>query len=118
MSLQVAGLASLTINGSNMDVVGDLKYDPTSFKNERIGGQSGMLGHKRMPKDGAMSAKLLDSNGLTLRDFQDMTSVTVVAVLANGKTVSGAGLCQTGEIEVDTTEGSFEVKFEGPVEER
>ena len=117
MSEQRAGVASLTIDGTNRDVKGELKYDPTSFKNERIGGQSGMLGHKRMPKDGSIGAKIMDDGTLTVRDFQDMTDVTIVAVLANGKTVSGSGLCQTGEIEVDTEEGTFDVKFEGPVEE-
>ena len=112
-----AGAASITIDGNNRDLKGELKYDPTSFKNERVGGQSGMFGHKRMPKDGYISAKIMDDGTLTVRDFQEMTDVTVVAVLANGKTVSGAGLCQTGEIEVDTEEGTFDVKFEGQVEE-
>ena len=46
-----------------------------------------------------------------------MTSVTVVAITASGKTYSGANLCQTAEIEVDTTEATFPVKFEGVVEE-
>ena len=117
MSEQRAGVASLTIDGLNRDVKGELKYDPTSFKNERIGGQSGMLGHKRTPKDGHISAKIMDDGSLTVRDFQDMTDVSVEAVLANGKTVSGAGLCQVGEIDVDTEEGTFDVRFEGPVEE-
>jgi hypothetical protein len=42
------------------------------------------------------------------------TNVTCVAQLANGKTVYGAGLWQTGEIAVRTQEATFSIRFEGP----
>jgi len=117
MSETLAGLASLTINGVNYDVVGDLKCDPTSVKREMLIGQSGVQGSKVMPKTGSISATLRDNPSILVSDFQDMTSVTVVAIMASGKTYSGAGLCQTAEIEVDTMEATFPVKFEGVVEE-
>lgn len=117
MSNARAGIASLTIDGSNFDVVGDLRYNPATVKREMLIGQSGPQGHKVSYVNGFISAKLRDANGLTVRDFQDMTDVTVVGVLVSGKTVSGAGLTQTNELDVDTMEATFDVKFEGWVEE-
>ncbi len=117
MSEPRAGLASLTINGVNVDVAGDLKCDPTNLKREMLIGQSGVQGHKVMPKTGSIAAKVRDSVNLRVRDFQDMTSVTVVAVLANGKTYSGSALTQTAEIDTDAMEATFDIKFEGEVEE-
>lgn len=117
MSEALAGLASLTINGTNVDVVGDLRCDPSNLKREVLVGQSGIQGHKVMPKAGSIAARVRDNPSLTVRDFQDMISVTVVAVTASGKTYSGTNLVQTGELAVDTMEAVFDVKFEGEVQE-
>jgi hypothetical protein len=109
----IAGIATLSINGQSYVVRGKLAYKPSRVARESKIGQSGVAGFKEMPVTGAISMTLSDAGGLTVIDFNRMTDVTVTAQLANGKGVSGAGMWQTGEIEVDTEEGTFDVTFEG-----
>lgn len=117
MSRQLAGVASLTIDGDVWDVSGDLEYDPASVTREMMIGQSGVAGHKVMPKAGSISATLFDRSDATVFSLNQKDNATIVAVLANGKTVYGSGMVQTGEIAVRTAEGTFSVKFEGQVTE-
>ena len=118
MSDARAGIASLTVNGLNLDVAGDLKCDPSSIKNDILVGQSGLQGYKTMPKAGSIEAKIRDNAGLSVTAFNGMVGATVVGIMASGKRYSGANLVQTSDnLQVDTMEGTFELKFEGVVEE-
>lgn len=112
-----AGIASLEINGEVVDVASGLKYDATFIKREMLLGQSGVQGFSEMPKTGSMSAVIRDAGTMSVANFMQMTNVPVVAVLANGKTVYGDSLTCTECNEVDTSEGTFDVKFEGLVTE-
>ncbi len=108
-----AGVASATVDGEVLDVAGDLSYDPTSVKRETLEGQSGVQGFSEMPKTGMMSFKVRDNGNLTVASFNAKVDSTLVFVLANGKTVYGDGMWSTGETTVGSTEGTFDVKFEG-----
>jgi len=112
-----AGVASLTIDGVPFDVVGDLKWSVGIVSREGLIGQSGPQGFKEMPRYGMIGAKLRDAQGLVVEDFIAMVDVTIVAQLASGKVVSGAGMFQVDEVEVDTMEATFDVKFNGSVRE-
>ncbi len=112
-----AGIASLEINGEVVDIAGELAYDATFIKREYMIGQSGPQGYSEMPKVGAISASIRDAGNMSVANFMSMTSVPVVAVLANGKTVYGDALTCTECSEVKTTEATFDVKFEGLVTE-
>jgi hypothetical protein len=109
----IAGTAILSVDGQSYVVRGKLAYKPNRVSRETIVGQSGIAGYKEMPMAGAISMTLSDAGGLVVGDFNRMTGVTVTAQLANGKGITGAGMWQTGEIEVDTEEGTFDVHFEG-----
>ncbi len=108
-----AGIAFLEINGEALDVVGDLAYDTTFVKREMLLGQSGVQGYSEMPKPGSISGTIRDAGNLSQAAFMDMTSVPIVARLANGKSVYGDTMTCTECSEVKTQEGSFTVKFEG-----
>lgn len=108
-----AGIASLTINGTAYDVQGDLAYLPSTVKRETLLGQSGVQGFSEMPAAPYISATIRDAGSLTVQDFNQMTSVSVVLILANGKTIYGDGMWNTECEEVKTQEGTFTVKFEG-----
>jgi hypothetical protein len=109
----IAGVATLSVNGQSFFVRGKLAYKPSRVTRESKTGQSGVAGYKEMPVTGSISMTLSDAGGLTVGDFNRMTDVTVTAQLANGKGVTGSPMWQTGEIEVDTEEGTFDVTFEG-----
>lgn len=109
----LAGIASLTIDGVNYLVAGDLKYQVSGRKRETLEGQDSIHGFSEKPRAGKISMSLRDSGGLTVADVQAMTNSTIVAELANGKTVVGRNMWNVGDQEVDTTEGKFDAEFEG-----
>lgn len=108
-----AGVASMTIDGEAVDVASDLAYDPSTVKRESLPGQSGIQGFSEMPKTGTMGCKIRDSGSMTVATFNAKTNSTIVAILANGKTVYGDGMWCTDVSEVTTAEATFDVKFEG-----
>lgn len=112
-----AGVASLTIDGVAEDVVGDLSYDSSKVLREGLSGQNAPHGFKEMPKHGSMGAKVRMSTGRSLAEYNAMTDSTIVAILANGRTVSGSNMFQVGELKVDSMEGTLDLMFNGLVEE-
>lgn len=112
-----AGVVSLEINGEAVDVASDLTYDPINVVREPLIGQSGPQGYSEMPKYGAMTATLRDAGTLSVANFMAMTNISVVATLANGKTVYGSNMTCYEVQPVRTAEATFEVTFRGQVTE-
>lgn len=112
-----AGTVSVEIDGVAVDVASELTYDATTVKREILVGQSGVQGYSESPKAGFLSFVMRDSGGLSQASIIDIGQVVVVAVLANGKTVTGSPVVATDVAGVNTAEGTFEVKFEGTVVE-
>jgi hypothetical protein len=113
-NLRLAGVAALTIDGAPWNVVGDLEYSPTTVIRETLKGQTQVEGYSEMPQQGSITANLRDQGGTTVASLNALTNSTIIAQLANGKTVYGAPMWQVGEIAVNTQEGTFKVTFEGP----
>ena len=111
---KLAGIASLTIDGVNYLVAGDLKYQVSGVKRETLTGQDSVHGFSEMPRAGKISMSLRDWADLTMADVQAMTNSTVIAELANGKTIVGRNMWNVEDQEVDTTEAKADIVFEGP----
>lgn len=114
-NLRLAGIVSLTINSDVWNVVGPLKYRPTFVERETLRGQSAVEGYSEMPQSGLISVVLRDRGDTTVGYLNSLTNVNVTALAANGKTITGFPMWQTGDIQVDTKEGTFDVTFEGPI---
>jgi hypothetical protein len=110
---RIAGTASLTVDGATYQLAGKFAYSVASVSRETKGGQDRIHGYKEMPKAPHISASLRDADGLSLADINAMTNVTVTAILANGKTVTGRNMWTVEDQDVDTEEGTFEVRWEG-----
>jgi hypothetical protein len=110
---RLAGLCNLTIDGQSYMVTGDLSYSPSKVSRETLVGQDRVHGYSEKPHAGFISASLRDAGGLTVAAVNAMTNVSVVAELANGKTIVGRNMWSVNEQEVKTAEGTFEVKWEG-----
>jgi hypothetical protein len=95
-------------------VAGDLEYSPSTVSRETLKGQTAVEGYSEMPQQGYMSMRLRDRADETVYSLNGKTASTIIAQLANGKTVYGYGLWQTGEIGVNTQEATFTIRFEGP----
>ena len=114
MSNSIAGTAQITVDGQTYQLEGDLKYMPSTVKRESLLGMDGFHGFKETHVAGSISMTLRDAGSLSVGDFNTMDNVTVVASLANGKTVVGRNMGAVETQEVDTVDAKFEVKFEGP----
>jgi hypothetical protein len=114
---RLAGVANVYVNGASYMLAGDLAYSPSKVKRESLVGQDSVHGFSEMPVAGYISGTFRDAASLTVADFNGMSNVTVVCTLANGKTVTGVGMWVVEVQEVKTQEGTFEVRFEGPLVE-
>ncbi|EML7933209.1 TPA: phage tail tube protein [Providencia rettgeri] len=110
---RLAGTAYVTVNGLSIMVVGDFTYSPSTVKRETLTGMDFVHGYKEKPNPGFISCKVRDSGGTTVADFNDQTDVTIVAELANGKTIIGTGLWTVNTQEVKSEDAEFEVRWEG-----
>jgi hypothetical protein len=110
----IAGTAQVTIDGTTYQLVGSGKYNPSTVKRDALVGQDGFHGWKEMPIPGSISMSVRDGGGLTVANLNGLRNSTVVLTLANGKTVIGRNMGTTEVNDVDTVEGAFDVKFEGP----
>lgn len=114
---RLAGTATLYINGANYLVAGNFTWSPSRKDRETMVGMDGVHGYSEKPTAGFIAADLRDTGGLVVGDFDDMTDVTVVAELANGKTVVGRNVWTVGQREVNSTEATVPVRWEGAVSE-
>ena len=110
----IAGTAQVVADGITYQLAGDAKYNPSSVKREALIGQDGFHGWKELPIPGSISMSIRDAGSLTVANFNSMRNSTVTLTLANGKTVIGRNMGTTEVNDVDSTEGKFDVKWEGP----
>lgn len=110
----LAGTASIAVDGTTYMLEGAFKYSPSRIKRESLLGMDGFHGWKETPVAGSISCSLRDVGNLTVADFNRMRNVTVVASLANGKTIFGRRMGAVDVQEVDSVDAKFDVKFEGP----
>lgn len=111
-SNRLAGTASVTTNGVTIMVAGQFKYSPSTVKRETLTGMDRVHGYKEKPSAPYISCQVRDIGGTTVADFNDMTDVTVVAELANGKTIIGTGMWTVESQEVDSEDAVFDVRWE------
>jgi len=111
-SNRIAGTAEVAVDGVTIMVAGKFKYRPSKVKRETLTGMDRVHGYKETPISGMISMDVRDSGGTSVSDFNDMTNVTVTAMLANGKIIIGSGMWTTDAQEVESEDAIFSVVFE------
>jgi hypothetical protein len=114
MANLLAGTAQITVDGNSYMLEGSAKYSPSTVKRETLMGMDGYHGVKETPVPGSISFSARDKGDLVVFNFNTMRNVTVVLQLANGKTIVGRNMASVDSQEVDSTEATFDLKFEGP----
>ncbi len=109
---RLAGVAYLSVDGQNYMLSGDLSYSVSKVSRETLVGQDRVHGYSEKPHAGFIAGSFRDAGGLTVANFNAMTNVSVVAELANGKTIVGRNMWTVDAQEVKTAESTFEVKWE------
>ena len=112
-SKRLAGVAYLSVDGKAYMLAGELSYGVSTVTRETKTGQDRVHGYSEMPVPGFIAGTLRDSGGLKVADIGAMTNVSVVAELANGKTIVGRNMWVVEAQEVNSMEGTFSVRFEG-----
>jgi hypothetical protein len=110
---RLAGTASITVDGRTYLLVGDPTYGVSAVRRTTLPGMDGIHGYKDEPIPGFISATLRDVRDLRLEDFNAMTNVSVVLTLNSGKIIAGTGLWTVDAQEVNVTEATFSVRWEG-----
>ncbi|MEO6116916.1 MAG: phage tail tube protein [Pseudolysinimonas sp.] len=109
----IAGTAYVTIDGKSYQLVGELSYRPTQLTMETVKGMDGIHGAKGTPEAGMIKGKFRDGGTVSVQALGNATDVTVVAELANSKTVVGRNMWRTGEpLEVNTEDATFDITWE------
>lgn len=111
---RIAGVANVAVDGATYLLVGELTYSPGSFERKSLVGQDQIHGYSEMPRAPFISGTFRDSSGLTVADLNNMTNVTISLELANGKVITGRNMWSTDAQEAKTSEGTIDVRWEGP----
>jgi hypothetical protein len=113
MAQRFAGIAFLTVDGTQLALRGNFTVSPSSVERTMIAGQDGVHGYQELPRVPYIEGDLSTIPGLLLEDLETETDVTVVAQLANGMqyTLTG-GTCKCG-FENNTRDGQVRVRWEG-----
>lgn len=109
---RLAGTAYLSVDGVTYMLVGDFSYKVSGVSRETLNGMDGTHGYSEKPVQGYIGATLRDSSNLSLSDLNAMSNVTVVAELANGKTVIGSAMWTTEQPESKAADATIEMKWE------
>jgi len=111
---RLAGTCYLTVDGVSYMLAGEFSYKPSGVSRETLTGQDGIHGYSESPKQGYIAGTLRDSSHLSIADINAMNNATVVAQLANGKTIIGRNMWTTDQQEAKSSDATIEVKWEGP----
>lgn len=111
---RLAGTCYLTIDGVSYMLAGDFSYKISGVSRETLKGQDGIHGYSETPQPGYIAATLRDASNLSIGDINAMSNATVVAELANGKTIIGRNMWTTDQPESKSSDATIEVKWEGP----
>ncbi|ANN70915.1 phage tail tube protein [Bordetella bronchialis] len=114
MAKLLAGTAQITVDGNSYMLQGAAKYGVSKVRRESLTGMDAYHGYKETIIPGFIEGTFRDDGGLVVANFNTMGNVTVVLQLANGKTIVGRNMACVDAQEVDSTEATFDLKFEGP----
>ncbi|EHL97706.1 hypothetical protein HMPREF9946_03989 [Acetobacteraceae bacterium AT-5844] len=110
---RLGGRFWIWIDGIQFPVVSQPTYGVATTKKTLLKGLDGIHGYAEEPVPGFIAVTLRDTADVSMSEFDRMTDVSVSAQLANGKRVSGNNMVCVETVEVDATEGTFSVRFEG-----
>ena len=88
----LAGTAHLTVDGTTYLVAGDFAYQVSRVTRETLVGMDQVHGYSEKPVAGHVSASLRDVGGVKVSTINQMTNVSIVVELANGKTIIGRNM--------------------------
>jgi hypothetical protein len=112
MSNRLAGIANITINGTTVEVVGNFTWTSQNFRNEPLTSMSDPYpGYKQTLMPATLKFEGRDQSDTALSFYSNLTDATIVAVLANGKTLTMTNADLMEQPTVNESEATMELSF-------
>jgi hypothetical protein len=111
--VSIGGIAYVKVDGTQYMLRGDLVVSWATTSRTGVAGMDGIHGYTEAPVIPYIHATFTDTGGLSMQQFHDMCDVTVTAELQNGKHYILVKAWVAGVQELNTTEGSIAVQFQG-----
>lgn len=112
-SRRLAGVAWMWVDGVSYALAADPTYRVSNITRTTLSGMDRVHGYSETIQPGFIAATLRDEPITSIASFAEMTNVSVSLQLANGKRISGTGMWTVETQEVNSTEATFAVRFEG-----
>jgi len=106
-------MAYLRVDGEQYALRGALTISIFPFEREGVAGMDGVHGYTQTPRAPEISADLSDMGGLSMAKLQAVCNSTITVELMNGKTYILANAWTSGAPELDATDGTVSVTFQG-----
>lgn len=113
-ALPLAGIATIAVGGKTYQLAADLTWGVATVNRETLIGMDGIQDFKETPVPCFIAGTFRDNPNIKIADFNNMTDVNIVVALKSGKTLIGSKMWCVNAQEVKATDGTFEVRFEGP----
>lgn len=114
---RVGGILSVKVGGEVHKAKGAFTYNIGQPLREAVVGVDGVHGFKETPQVGFIEGSITDRADLKLKDFLNLTNVSIMVKLRNGKTISMPSGTYAQEGTVSSEEGEIPVRFIGDCEE-
>lgn len=113
MAQRFAGLANLTVDGTQLPVRGNLVVSPAMVERTMLVGQDRTHGFQELPRVPYIECDISLTQEVNLEDLETQVDVTVVAQCANRKQYTlGNAVCKAA-FEGNTRDGQTRVRWEG-----
>jgi hypothetical protein len=113
MARRFAGIAYLTVDGNQLALRGDFTVSASPMERTMIAGQDRVHGYQELPRVPYIEGTVSTVPDQSLEDLDNMTDVTVIAQLANGKQYTLIGATCKAALENNTRDGQVRVRWEG-----
>ncbi len=113
MAPRIGGIAYIKQDGSQLDLRGNFSVSPSMLERKMQAGQDGVHGYTEDPRVPYIEGDITTGPILNIADLDAITSATITAELANGKTYTLQQACTVAAHVVNTKEGIVHVRWEG-----
>lgn len=110
---RIAGTAFLKVDGEQFALRGSLTISIDAFERAGVAGVDGVHGYTEIPRVPFIEGEFSDIRGLSIRRLSDICNATVTAETLNGKTYLLRNAWTSTARELNGTEGTVTVRFEG-----
>ena len=113
MANRVAGVAFLKVDGTQMAVRGNFTVSPSPLERTMLAGQDGIHGFQELPRIPYVECDITTTPDFPVLSLKEQINVTVVAQLANGRQYQLTEATCKDNIEINTRDGQYRVRWEG-----